>query len=140
MDAFASLADFAPTLLDAAGIHPGQPLAGQSLLPFLEKPAARCVARGVFTQCNGVELYYSQRSVMTKRYKYTFNGFDQDELYDLAADPHEMINRAEDADYQEIKKELCRRLWQFAYEQGDSMINPYITVGLAPWGPGVAFR
>ncbi len=140
VDAFASLADFAPTLLDAAGIPPGQPLAGQSLLPFLKNQPPAAWREAVFTQCNGVELYYSQRSVMTKQYKYTFNGFDQDELYDLAADPYEMTNRAEDADYQEIKKDLCRRLWQFAYEQGDSMINPYITVGLAPWGPGVAFR
>lgn len=140
VDAFASLADFAPTLLEAAGIQPRQPLAGQSLLPFLKNQPPAAWREAVFTQCNGVELYYSQRSVMTKRYKYTFNGFDLDELYDLAADPDELTNRAEDAAYQEVKKDLCRRLWQFAYEQGDSMINPYITVGLAPWGPAAAFR
>ena len=30
-----------------------------------------------------------QRQVLTARYKYVFNGFDFDELYDLATDPHE---------------------------------------------------
>jgi hypothetical protein len=35
---------------------------------------------------------------------------------------------------------MCRHLWRFAREQDDSMINQYITVGLAPYGPAEAFR
>ncbi len=140
VDAFSSLADFAPTLLEVAGMPAGGRFSGLSLLPFLENRRPETWREALFTQCNGVELYYSQRSVMTREFKYTFNGFDEDELYDLRADPFEMTNRADDPAYQEVKKALVRQMWQFAYQEGDTMITPYITVGLAPWGPAAAFR
>jgi len=140
VDSFVSLADFGPTFLDLAGLPCSYPSAGSSLLPFLRGEIPSGWREAVFTQCNGVELYYSQRSVMTKAYKYTFNGFDQDELYDLRVDPHELHNRAGDPDYEGVQRDLVRRMWQFAHQQGDTMINPYITVGLAPYGPGEAFR
>jgi arylsulfatase A-like enzyme len=92
------------------------------------------------TQCNGVELYYTQRSVMTRNFKYVFNGFDRDELYDLQTDPHEMHNLADDPVYDAVKREMCGRMWRFAYQEDDTAINPYITVGLAPYGPAEAFR
>ena len=95
----------------------------------------------VYTQCNGVELYYSQRSVKTKDYKYVFNGFDDDELYDLRNDPHEMRNLARDPRYDAVIRDMCRRMWRFAYEQADEyLLNSYITVALAPYGPAEAFR
>jgi choline-sulfatase len=94
----------------------------------------------IHTQCNGVELYYTQRSVMTRDWKYTYNGFDYDELYDLRSDPHEMRNLARDSAYADVVRQMCRRLWRFAYEHDDTAINPYITVGLAPFGPAEAFR
>ena len=90
------------------------------------------------TQFNGVELYYTQRSVMTKQYKYVFNGFDFDELYDLAKDPHEMKNVAEDPAYAEVKKDMVKRMWAFSCKENDIWGNQYFTVALAPWGPNVA--
>ncbi len=140
VDAFVSLADFAPTFIEAAGQPLERHFAGASLLPFLRDETPADWREAVFTQCNGVELYYSQRSVRTKDYKYTFNGFDQDELYDLRKDPQELSNGANDPAYADVKRDLLRRLWQFAYAEGDSMTNPYVTVGLAPYGPGEAFR
>lgn len=140
VDDFASLADFAPTFIEAAGQPVDRPFAGASLLPFLRGEQPENWREAVFTQCNGVELYYSQRSVMTRDFKYVFNGFDQDELYDLRTDPGELTNLTHDPAYAEIKRDLCRRLWQFAYQNGDAQINPYITVGLAPFGPAEAFR
>ena len=77
---------------------------------------------------------------MTREWKYVFNGFDQDELYDLREDPHETRNLAMDPRYLEPKRDLCRRMWRFAYREGDTAINPYITVGLAPFGPAEAFQ
>jgi arylsulfatase A-like enzyme len=138
--AFASLADFGPTFLSAAGLTPERRFTGASLLPFLHAQQPEDWREAIFTQCNGVELYYSQRSVRTEAYKYTFNGFDQDELYDLRSDPQEMRNLADDPAYAQIKRGLLRQLWQFAYQEGDSLTNPYITVALAPFGPGEAFR
>ena len=139
-DAFVSLADFVPTVLEATGLQAKREFSGASLVPFLrgERPADWRDA--IFTQCNGVELYYTQRSVATRDYKYVFNGFDDDELYDLRSEEHEMQNLAADPGMQKVVHEMCGRLWRFAEREGDAAINGYITVALAPYGPAEAFR
>jgi choline-sulfatase len=139
VDAFVSLADFGPTFQDVAGVASGA-VTGASLLPFLHGESPFIWRDEIHTQCNGVELYYTQRSVMTRDFKYVFNGFDRDELYDLRADPHEMRNLAGDPAYEAVKREMCGRMWRFACQEDDTAINPYITVGLAPYGPAEAFR
>jgi len=140
VDDFVSLADFAPTFIELAGAPLNRHFAGASLAPFLHDEAPAAWRNAIHTQCNGVELYYTQRSVTTRDFKYVFNGFDQDELYDLRADPHELRNVSDDPAYAEVKRDLCGRMWRFAYEEDDTAINPYITVGLAPYGPAEAFR
>lgn len=135
VDHFVSLADFAPTFLELAEIKATHLMTGQSLLPFLRAEPPIEWRDAIHTQFNGVELYYTQRSVTTKEYKYVYNGFDFDELYDLRTDPDEMSNVAERSEYQVIKHELVRKLWQFAAQEEDIIFNPYGTVGLAPWGP-----
>lgn len=140
VDAFVSLADFAPTFLEVAGIEPPVDLSGRSLLPLLHGETPADWPDAHYTQCNGVELYYSQRSVTTHDFKYVYNGFDFDELYDLRADPHEMVNRADDPAYAGIKKELVSKMWRFAARENDIIFNPYGTVALAPWGPAEGLR
>lgn len=135
---FVSLADFAPTFTELAGRKADAGLTGRSLVPFLRKQTPPDWRDEMHTQCNGVELYYTQRSVMTRKHKYVFNGFDDDELYDLERDPHEMTNLAGKNDYEAVKRELCRRMWRFARREQDAATNGYITVGLAPYGPGEA--
>jgi choline-sulfatase len=137
---FVSLADFGPTFLDLAGARADGPFTGASLSPFLRDESPASWRDEMWTQCNGVELYFTQRSVMTRDFKYVFNGFDEDELYDLRADPHEMRNLAHEPDLQAVKRDMCRRMWRFACREEDTAINSYITVGLAPWGPAEAFR
>lgn len=140
VNAFVSLADFGPTFVDAAGLVTDRNLTGASLLPFIQGITPEVWRDDIHTQCNGVELYYTQRSVKTVEYKYTFNGFDQDELYDLKADPDEMYNLASNPNFEDIKRQMCARMWRFAFREEDTVINPYITVGLAPYGPAEAFR
>jgi choline-sulfatase len=141
VDAFVSTADFAPTFLDATGNKTDRPLTGRSLLPFLRDQAAPPDWRdAVFTQTNGNELYGIQRSVSTRKWKYVYNGFDYDELYDLEADPGEIKNLASDAKHRDVIHEMCHRLWRFAFEHKDVAINDYILVALAPFGPAEAFR
>ena len=139
MNEFVSLADFSPTFLDLAGVQSPQRPTGRSLAPFFRAEQPADWRDAIFTQFNGVELYYSQRSVMTDDFKYVYNGFDYDELYDLRNDPHEMTNLAQCPEYEPAKHDLVRRMWRFAAEEEDNLIfNAYGTVALAPWGPADA--
>ncbi len=138
---FVSLADIGPTLVELAGGVPDPNLTGRSLVPFLKGEEPSGWREEICTQCNGVELYYTQRSIMTSEWKYVYNGFDFDELYNLRDDPHETVNLAGDGSLDGIKRELLARMWRFARREGDDYaINPYITTGLAPYGPAEAFR
>ncbi|MHB1153475.1 MAG: sulfatase-like hydrolase/transferase [Eubacteriales bacterium] len=137
-DEFVSITDIAPTLLDLAGI-PEREMSGQSLTGFLNNEKSSDWRDAVFTQSNGNELYGIQRSVMTKKWKYVYNGFDYDELYDLENDSGEMINLAAKSELREIKREMAYRLWEFAYKHKEASVNPYVMVSLAEFGPGILF-
>lgn len=138
-DAFISLADFAPTFQELAGLSPDPNVTGRSLTPFLRDEVPAGWRDEIHTQCNGVELYYTQRSVTTRDFKYVYNGFDEDELYDLRNDPDELVNQALNPDYEEWVRDGLARIWRFARKEGDKIPNPYLTVSFAPAGPGLAF-
>jgi len=134
-DAFLSHTDWAPTFLDLAGVETDRYFAGRSIVPFLADRKPADWRDETFTMCDGVELYFTQRSVRTRQYKYVYNGFDFDELYDLRDDPHEMVNRSDDPAYRQIKRDLVRRYWRFAMREEDKVLSRYITISLFPWGP-----
>ena len=140
VDEFVSLADFAPTFLEAANCKQDRKFAGFSLMPFLRGETVNGWRKTVYTQSNGNEQYGIQRSVMTKEWKYIYNGFDYDELYDLLHDPGETVNLAGQSCYKDKVKELCSEMWRHGKENLDNCINPYIMVGFAPVGPAAAFR
>jgi choline-sulfatase len=163
VDKLISNCDFMPTLVEAAGADTPD-VYGKSLLPFLAGEEAKNWRDEIHFQMNGVELYYTQRTVMTKKWKYTYNGFDFDELYDLENDPCEMINLAFPDRYEgqkpkaqdneefipypwlppeldKVRREMYRRIWKFAREQKDEMLyTPYITTSQACYGPTFAFN
>ena len=140
VDQFVTLADFSPTFQEVAGLTPPEGLTGSSLVPFYRDETPADWTDAFYSQMNGVELYYTQRIVETKEFKYVYNGFDFDELYDLRSDPHEMTNRWDDPALQDAKHELVRKMWRYAGQEEDIIFNPYPTVALAPWGPADALR
>ncbi|MCC8083611.1 MAG: DUF4976 domain-containing protein, partial [Clostridium sp.] len=96
--------------------------------------------REIYTQTNGNELYGIQRAVWDQKWKYVFNGFDEDELYDLEQDPWELHNVINEKEHQGIVKSMCRKMWQFARTTKDACTCPYIMVSLAPYGPGIIWE
>lgn len=135
VDHFLTLADFAPTFRQLAGLPQGEG-AGKSFLPLLTGGSNDWTDE-LYTQSNGNELYGIQRSVMTREWKFVYNGFDEDELYDLRSDPGETVNLIDREELQPIVRELSRKLWEFARRNDDVCINPYILCALARYGPGI---
>lgn len=138
VDELVSLADFAPTFTDLAGVEPSRDarISGRSLTGFFRNEKPYGWREALLTQLNGVELYYSQRSVITKDWKFVYNGFDFDELYDRRADPCEVHNLAADEAYAAIADELVELMWTLAESEEDWRIfNRYATVALARRGP-----
>lgn len=133
----ACITDVAPTLLELCGIPANRRMQGQSLAAILRGTGAPAPRPYRFTQTNGNEIYGIQRSVFSDRWKYVYNSFDEDELYDLQNDPLEMRNLAAEPGHEEIIRTLCREMWRFARENRDTIVNPYIMTALAPYGPGI---
>ena len=133
----ASLADIAPTLLELYGVPAGRRFAGRSLCGYLRGETQGDTPAYTFTQSNGNELYGIQRSIASDEWKYVFNGFDYDELYDLRNDPLELTNLARDKRYAGVIRDMTTELWRFAKANHDTYINPYIMIAHMPYGPGI---
>jgi len=129
-----------PTMLEPAGIKTGRRFTGRSLADFLMNDRPNEWRSELYTQTNGNETYGIQRSVFDRNHKLIFNGFDYDELYDLEADPNEMINEINNPDKRVIVRRLYRKLWQFAYDNKDNIANSYIMTAMAQYGPGIIFE
>jgi arylsulfatase A-like enzyme len=135
VDNIVSHLDLAPTLtlLTVGSDFPSQ---GRSLLPLLGSGNAQWRDEA-YAECHGQRFYYTQRVIWQDSWKYVFNGFDIDELYDLDSDPHELHNLAADPAYRVMLETLAGRMWQIARETGDSnLVNAqYGMFRFAPVGP-----
>jgi iduronate 2-sulfatase len=105
--------DLYPTLADLCGLTPPKNLAGKSLRPLFENPAATW-NRPAFTQV--WRAGFPGHSVRTDRWRYTEwdNGTRGVEFYDHEADPHEWNNLAQDPKYAAAlgeAKALLRQNW-----------------------------
>ena len=132
VDGLVTLADFASTLAELAGTSISA-TSGASLVPFLHNESPADWPDAVYSQFNGIELYYSQRFVRTKRWHYTYNGVDFDELYDLQEDRPCLTNLAGDPAYAPVVRDMCGRLWRKAYRERDRVPHT-MNVG-PPAGP-----
>ena len=134
---FVTLCDFAPTFCEIAGAEPLNPCHGRSLLPIFEGSIPEDWPKSFYGQFLGTEYYYTQRIIRDHRYKYVFNAFDFDELYDLQKDPYEMRNLAFDPEYEDVKRRLIEEMWRWAEKTDDIIFNAYPSVALVPYGPQI---
>ncbi len=109
-------ADIAPTLLDLLGLARGAEMQGKTLLPLLENPDLEWSEDGL------IENYYNKfnfgwapiRGLRTNRFK--FIEAPALELYDLQADPGELVNiaPAEASRVAELKQRMQQLADRFA--------------------------
>ncbi len=153
-DALVELVDFPATVEAMTGITLQYSHFGRSLLPLLEKETSHrdavfCEGGRLDTELHASEqesipddpemsLYWPRMHAQTtdpiahtkatmcrtQRYKYVRRLYEKDELYDLALDPQELVNRIEDPAYVPILLELKERMLTFYQETAD--VVPWI--------------
>ncbi|MES9604047.1 sulfatase-like hydrolase/transferase [Actinomadura sp. NPDC000929] len=141
VDEFATLIDLHPTILDLAGLPPGDPCDGRSLLPLIrgeDDPRPEVVA-----EFHGHHFPYSQRMIRDRRHKLVFNPESVHELYDLEDDPHELRNVYSAPAYADVRRDMTGRLYRELLRRGDPAYTwmsymADIGAGRAPDVDGVA--
>lgn len=121
-DAFVGTCDLYSTILDYAGLPTKEAdRDGTSLRPLIEG-TAKDWRDCIVTEGFGLDfLQHSQRALRWDRYKYVFNCGGPDELYDLAADPHEMNNLVFDAGSAALLREGREKLDGWMTARGDGL-------------------
>jgi arylsulfatase A-like enzyme len=135
------LHDLGSTLLELCGLPPLPTNQSRSFARLLADPAAGEAAFTTgFAEFHGTRYKLSHRVVWDDDWKYVLNGFDYDEMYDLADDPGEMRNLARDPAHQGQARRLLARLWAYVRETDDhTLLNShYPGLRAAPFGPLIA--
>jgi choline-sulfatase len=106
-----SLVDVLPTITELAGdgVPPSvDPLAGCSLLDLCrgDRPVAEPVQREVIGEYMGEGAIAPIVMIRRGQLKFVHSPIDPDQLYDLAADPHERVNLATDPGWSRPVKDL----------------------------------
>ncbi len=123
-----SALDLATTFCHAAGVQPPSTFMGTNLFAALDDDdptGSNGIHRSdIFATYHGNQLgLYSQRMVRDRRWKYIWNATAEDELYDLANDPGEIVNRADDLECEPELHRLRGRLIDWMECTHDRLLN-----------------
>ena len=132
------LHDLHPTLLDLTGCPSIEQVDSRSFAPALRDPVTHDAEFGFgFAEYEGTRINLTQRIVWDGDWKFIFNGFDIDELYNLHDDPHELTNLIDDPAHDTQVRHMLSRMWQTIRDTGDhSLLNShYPPLRLAKYGP-----
>ncbi len=121
--------DFAPTMLDAAGLEPDPGMQGQSFLELTEGTVPSDWRESMYYRYYfshfETEPHYGIRTYTHKLI--CFNRIDQWELYDLGKDPMEMQNLYGQPGYGEITAKLKGELYSLQSDLGDKEEDTGVT-------------
>ena len=121
---YVSSMDLMATLLDAAAVDVPAGVAPDSLslMPLLRGERGLDWRPALVSEFHGDEFgLYSQRMLHAGRHKFVFNPHGIDELYDLTADPHELVNLAMDPQQAVLKDDLESRLQEWMRHTEDPL-------------------
>jgi len=104
--------DLAHTYVAAAGASAMPYADGAALQPLFASPQSNAWRDDILCAYYGGEYLYTQRIGITDRFKYVFNGFDYDEMYDLERDPDELRNVVNEAEYAKWTADMRARMYE----------------------------
>ena len=131
-DAFISHAiDLAATFIELARAESPQQFVGRSLVPTFDGSTDLGRTNITSTYFGNQFGLYSQRMLRDRRYKYVWNLSAEDELYDMANDPGELTNLAQDGALREVLADLRLRLLAWLEETRDPILNMWTRRQLA---------
>lgn len=109
-----SLVDLLPTLLEMTeqehSFQGLDKLAGKSLLPLMNNSAES--VHSVYGEFLAEGTIAPLLMLRKDQYKYVYSAPDPEQLYDLATDPYELNNVAEQPDFQEIRQAFYNEMIQ----------------------------
>src|SRR5699024_9682744 len=121
--------DWAPTIVDAAGVDVPKDMDGRSLLPLIqqENPDWREALYYHYYAFPAVHMVKRHYGIRTDRYKliHFYKDIDEWELYDLKADPMEMNNLYGQSGYKELQDSLKKELKKLQEKYGDTDHSTY---------------
>ena len=120
--------DFAPTLLDFAGVPVPPEMQGRSLRPLAEGQKPEGWREGVYYHYYDIPRVAHVRphyGIRTDRHKliHFYGDLDVWELYDLEKDPHEMTNLYGDPEYSEAAAKLLDQLERSSVSSGTRSVD-----------------
>ncbi|MGC8551061.1 MAG: sulfatase family protein [Acidobacteriaceae bacterium] len=124
--------DFAPTLLELAGVEAPEAMQGKSFVKLAQKKEKNWRKDFLYEYFSypGNEQVRPHRGVRTERYKYFEYFLDpkEYEMYDLEKDPGELNNLAGKSEYAALQGRLAARVEELRKETGDhtrdSIVSP----------------
>lgn len=134
-DATVNLQDLCPTLCQLSGAEPISTPDSKSLIPQLRDPD---VEAGVaYSENHGSRFRLTQRILWDGPWKFVFNGFDYDELYNLESDRDEINNLISDPEHQARADTMMSKIWQRIQETSDRTLEEshYFSLRLGRVGP-----
>ncbi len=122
--------DYAPTLLQYAGLPVPDAMQGQSFAPILagQKIPWRTAIYYHYYEYPAFHSVKRHYGIRTNRYKliHFYNDIDTWELYDLAKDPHEMQNVYNTTHYKKIREQLKLKLEALKLYYKDTLPDTFV--------------
>ncbi|MEZ4638708.1 MAG: DUF4976 domain-containing protein [Caldilineaceae bacterium] len=126
---FVYLHELMPSFLEAAGVDIPNGLDAQSFLPAMAGDATPNGRDEIYAVFHRHFTHAEQRMVRTRTHQFTFNSADQGELYDLVADPYQLENVYDRAEYEDVRHDLMARMERYMVDRGDPLLGWFRRMG-----------